>query len=66
MKLFNKLFGCSNREIIADEALRHRDEEHDTAMRQISQKVMEARRAAVESRTATRTLLKRLSEDIPQ
>lgn len=65
-RLFNRVFGCSEREKTTQEALARREEEHTHAIAEMDTKLNAAKQAAAESRSAARSLLKRLSEDIPK
>lgn len=65
--LFTKVFGkCTNRERMAEEAMQVRAKEHDHIMDEMNAHIKEAKRTAVQNKSAARTLLKRLSEDIPK
>ena len=64
--IFLKLFGCTNREKKAEEAQRQGQEIHEEAMKEMNKQVWQAKRAAAESRSAVKSLLHKLSEDIPK
>ena len=63
---FRRLMRCSSKESMAAALMDEQDRKHDEAMDEISNQVKQAQRAAAQTRSAARTLLKRLSEDIPK
>lgn len=66
MKFFHRVFGCSNREKAAEKLLKESRVAHEIANARMDEQLKLSRMAAAESRSAARTLLKRLSEDIPR
>ena len=46
--------------------MEEQERKHEEAMQEMNIQVRQAQRAAVATRSAARTLLKRLSEDIPE
>lgn len=65
-RLFNRVFGCSQREKDAEDSMKRREMEHVIAVEELDVQLDAARKAARESRSAARTLLRNLSEDIPK